>query len=223
MKRINMIAVIAAGSFAMMLSFQNCSKVQTSEVNPADQKASSLGASDGSNSSSSTDSSSSSSSSDSGSKSGSSGSKGPSSGSDCSKSDDGANDLDKDSDYEAYCKGLGEKEDEAISAGDKSSFSNVSGNFFVKAAHLANLSDITGNIHLIGTATDSSIDSISNMHGNIIICGMDVKSVKASTTGHLVVVGGDIGQIDGFSGNIRVIGGKILGGITNSNGNLAGR
>ena len=152
-----------------------------------------------------------------------SGSNGSKSGSVSSSEDDDTKDLSSDNDYEAYCKDLGNKAADAIAAGDKSSFSNVSGNFFVKAAHLANLSDISGNIHLIGTAADTSIDSISDMHGNIIICGMDVKEIKASTSGNLIIVGGDVGHIDGYSGNIRIVGGKLLNGFSNSNGNIASR
>ncbi len=207
MKRLKLICITLLSSFVLMISFQNCSKVQATAIDElAGQKADALGSADDDGSQSSSD----------------DGSGGNGNGGNQASggSDPGANGSDED--FVAYCEGLGKRADEAVSAADKASFSDVHGNFFIKAAHLTNLSDITGNIHLFGTVADSSIDSISDMHGNMIICGMDIKEVKSFTSGHLVVVGGDIGSVDGFSGNIRLVGGKV-GSFTNFNGNFASR
>ena len=109
---------------------------------------------------------------------------------------------------------------QAITIADGNSLTNLHGNLFIKADHLAIVSGIYGNFHAIGLSATSSIDVLDASYGNMVICGMDIKTIKNYTSGNLYIVQGDVGNIDGFHGNLRLVGGKITGTVKNVSGNL---
>ncbi len=121
----------------------------------------------------------------------------------------------------ANCNDYLKHSKEAMNVGNAVNLSDIYGNLFIKGDHIGSLSRIYGNFHALGTGANSSIESISASYGNMIICGMDVKSVKNYTSGNLVIVQGDVGDIDGFHGNLRLVGGHITGTVKNANGNLS--
>lgn len=197
MKQIKVIFITLISPLILILFFQNCSKVQMSEVDLANQKTGSLEENENG---------------------GLGGIDNPTGG-DCKKEDE----QQSSSQYMAACEEYIRNINNAVEAAVNANISDVSGQLFLKASSLGALNNISGNVHLIGTSADSAIESIQDMHGNMIICGMDVKAVKGFTSGNLIIVNGDVGSIEGFAGNIKIIGGKLLNGYSNSVGNIVKR
>lgn len=118
------------------------------------------------------------------------------------------------------CNNFVKNSSEATKIADGNSLVDLHGNTFIKADHLATVKGIYGNFHAIGLSATSSIDVLDSSYGNLIICGMDIKTIKNYTSGNLYIVQGDVGSIDGFHGNLRLVGGTITGSVKNVTGNL---
>lgn len=125
-----------------------------------------------------------------------------------------ANDLVKE------CEERAIKAREGIPLADGASITDTHGNMFFKGNRVGLIKNVHGNFHILGTGPDSSIEVLDSVHGNMVICGMDIKEIRNQTHGNLYIVHGDVGNIIGFHGNLRLIGGKITGNISNSHGNL---
>lgn len=120
----------------------------------------------------------------------------------------------------AACNNFLKNAKQAVTIADGNSLTDLRGNLFIKADHLAIVKGIHGNFHALGLSATSSIDVLDSSYGNMIICGMDVKTIRNFTSGHLYIVQGDVGDIDGFHGNLRLVGGKITGTVKNVSGQL---
>jgi hypothetical protein len=93
------------------------------------------------------------------------------------------------------------------------------GNMLFKGDQLGTFSNVRGNLRVLGTAANSSIQEVTDSRGNHIFCGIDVKKISNSV-GNIVVVGADVGDISDTVGNIVIIDGKITGNVTNVQGNI---
>ena len=178
-------------SITGLLFFQNCNKVQMKDVSSTAEKTS-----------------------------GSGGAVEQQGGSGSGGGSEEADDEDDDQDLMVACNNFAKNSGQAIKIADGNSLIDLHGNTFIKADHLATVKGIYGNFHVIGLSATSSIDVLDSSYGNMIICGMDIKTIKNYTSGNLIIVQGDVGSIDGFHGNLRLIGGTITGSVKNVTGNL---
>lgn len=182
-------------SILSLMFFQNCNKVQMQDVSSTAEKASGEGGAVDQQGG------------------GAGGSGGGGSGSE--EADDN-----EEKELLTACNNFLKNSKQAITIADGNNLTNLRGNLFIKADHLAVVSGIYGNFHALGLSATSSIDVLDASYGNMIICGMDVKTIRNYTSGNLYIVQGDVGNINGFHGNLRLVGGKITGTIENVSGNL---
>lgn len=101
---------------------------------------------------------------------------------------------------------------------DSSIIQNYHGNLKVRSGHIVALKNSSGNFTLIGIG-NAVVDEIKDVKGNILVCNMTVKVIKATSNGNIKVDGGNVCMVDGHKGNLHVNNGSI-GEVKNGSGNV---
>lgn len=106
---------------------------------------------------------------------------------------------------------------ELVELADGADVIGENGNQHYSATNVDVVSGVNGNVNFYGSG--GQINSV-NSHGNLVICGMHVASITDFTRGNIIIIGGNVGNIDGFKGSLTLIGGEVLGEVTNSSGKI---
>jgi hypothetical protein len=92
------------------------------------------------------------------------------------------------------------------------------GNLQASADDLNLISDIKGNIKLQGKTAKAHVKKIEIIHGNVLICGMEVDSLE-NVKGNVRLVNSKVHNIDTVAGNLRLFGDSEVGSTKNIGGN----
>ena len=114
--------------------------------------------------------------------------------------------------------------DQMIAIPDGGEIKNIRGNSFFLIENISKVENIRGNIYLICLGEHcqgATIGSMSNVRGNITVCGVNIKRLHSMNRGNMLVVGGNIGDIYDFRGNLKLISGIIIGDVENVRGNIS--
>lgn len=101
---------------------------------------------------------------------------------------------------------------------DGAVISNVRGNLIASFEGTISIENVRGNLILFGATEQSVIDVARNIRGNFIVCAGSINQMT-DVRGNTIVVRGDIGSVDDHRGNLIVVDGHI-GSITNFRGNV---
>jgi len=101
---------------------------------------------------------------------------------------------------------------------DGAVISNVRGSLIASFEGTISIDNVRGNLILFGVTEQSVIDVARNIRGNFIVCAGSINQM-IDVRGNTLVVHGDIGSVDDHRGNLIVFDGHI-GSITNFRGNV---
>ena len=144
-------------------------------------------------------------------------------GKDCDHKDhDEDNDKDDNEDYQKVCsqiyKGL-KQTDIGMIVKDGQNVLSIRGNQIIIGSRIGMIKDVAGRTIVFGKDDKSTIREVQDVHGKLIICGMDVQLLK-NVSGKVIIVQGNVGDVSNLKGRLSIIDGKISGQIENTNGRI---
>ena len=95
---------------------------------------------------------------------------------------------------------------------------DINGSIDIHSNYLTRVEVIGGNVRIRGKGEGASAKYLHDIHGNLMICGMDVDTIDG-IGGKLVLVNSKVKHIKSVGGNITVLNSEV-GSIEDSHGNI---